>query len=402
MKKAAFFLEILLGITLCGCNEQTPGAAEPTEMTASESENNETPPISTTEAAEITMEASLLPPVLQFPESEVTEWFSYPDAADMLPAPYVDSEHGFRIYRDAEYGWNYCESQGETHKIWENDDAILFWNAYFTDLNGDGCPEFCATATRRNPLSRKPDGTFVIAYDIRNQKNQKLWLTKWRDYRLAMEEGKLIVYESPYVESETLPEGGKRGRLRLYHDALLFVPDNLPEMPEPVDVPEGGAVCWFDINDAIPQAPDEDFPENFSRFALTAFPDNVFTYIRYDSPSQHAAISTQLGGEEMELALGEPMCQAYFSDLNADGYPELCAGVMFGSGMVDEHIVVYDIHNDAAYTLWERGEHNFTLSMQEGKLYAVRSDATYLQETPPQTGRMEIADGELHSIEISQ
>ena len=44
MKKAAFFLAILLGITLCGCSGQKMDAAEPTEMTASESENNETPP----------------------------------------------------------------------------------------------------------------------------------------------------------------------------------------------------------------------------------------------------------------------------------------------------------------------------------------------------------------------
>ncbi len=38
MKKAAFFLAILLGITLCGCSGQKMDAAEPTEMTASESE----------------------------------------------------------------------------------------------------------------------------------------------------------------------------------------------------------------------------------------------------------------------------------------------------------------------------------------------------------------------------
>ena len=401
MKRIALFLTLLLGISLCGCSDQAPDISESTEQPVSETEIPETSHVSTTEAAETTTEASLLPPVLQFPESEVTEWFCYPEAADTLPAPYVDNEHGFRIYRDAEYDWNFCESQGKTHRIWENDDAILFWNAYFTDLNGDGCPEFCATAAELNYWSRKPDGTFVIAYDIRNQKNQKLWLTKWRDYRLAMEDGELVVYESPYVESETLPEGGKRGRLRLYHDALLFVPDDLPEMPEPADVPEGEAVCWFDINDATPQAPDEDFPENFSRFALTAFPDNVFTYILYRG--SFPVISTQLDGEETELTLGDGMRQAYFSDLNADGYPELCVSVMFGSGMVDEHIVVYDVHNNAEYTLWERGEHDYTLSMQEGKLYAVRSDPFCLQpETPPQTGRMEIADGELKFIELSE
>ena len=44
MKKAAFFLAILLGITLGGCSGQTPGAAEPTQISVPETETPETPP----------------------------------------------------------------------------------------------------------------------------------------------------------------------------------------------------------------------------------------------------------------------------------------------------------------------------------------------------------------------
>ena len=68
------------------------------------------------------------------------------------------------------------------------------------------------------------------------------------------------------------------------------------------------------------------------------------------------------------LIQGMPTWNAYLTDLNGDGKPEICATVSFGSGMIDTHVVVYDYVNRQEYTLWDRGEYDYSLRMDSGML----------------------------------
>ena len=71
---------------------------------------------------------------------------------------------------------------------------------------------------------------------------------------------------------------------------------------------------------------------------------------------------------QIESISGMPIHNAYFSDLNGDGSPELCCTVMFGSGMIDAHLVVYDIRNRTEYTLWDRGNFDYVLTADNAGL----------------------------------
>ncbi len=82
-------------------------------------------------------------------------------------------------------------------------------------------------------------------------------------------------------------------------------------------------------------------------------------------------VYTEKDGERVVVISGMPVKNVYLSDLNYDGKPEFCATVYYGSGIVDEHIVAYDLVNHKKYTLWERGTFDFRLEMENHTLYAV-------------------------------
>ena len=73
--------------------------------------------------------------------------------------------------------------------------------------------------------------------------------------------------------------------------------------------------------------------------------------------------------EESVLLQGMPIWNAFFVDLNGDGLQEICATVSFGSGMIDNHVVVVDYWQGNLYTLWDRGEYDYSLRMVDGVLY---------------------------------
>lgn len=75
---------------------------------------------------------------------------------------------------------------------------------------------------------------------------------------------------------------------------------------------------------------------------------------------------------ERVLIQGMPIWSAYLSDLNGDGYPEICAETSFGSGMIDNRIVIYDYANSTSYLLEDRGRYDYHLRKNDGdgRLYA--------------------------------
>lgn len=89
---------------------------------------------------------------------------------------------------------------------------------------------------------------------------------------------------------------------------------------------------------------------------LPEFPGVVFTW----TPEK---VTARAGGEETVLFAGMPVWNVFLCDLTQDGLPDFCATVSFGSGMVDNHIVVYDYSTNATYTLWDRGEYDYALTL---------------------------------------
>lgn len=59
-------------------------------------------------------------------------------------------------------------------------------------------------------------------------------------------------------------------------------------------------------------------------------------------------------------------------DVTGDGYPDLCANVCTGSGIVTFFIVVYDVRNDKGYMLNDRMDYNYRIMGCSEKEVAVK------------------------------
>jgi beta-lactamase regulating signal transducer with metallopeptidase domain len=74
------------------------------------------------------------------------------------------------------------------------------------------------------------------------------------------------------------------------------------------------------------------------------------------------------------LYSGMPVWNVFLCDLNGDGKREFCSTVSFGSGLVDNHVEVYDYANQHRYLLWDRGIYDYTLSLEDGQLMVTKSE----------------------------
>ncbi len=92
-----------------------------------------------------------------------------------------------------------------------------------------------------------------------------------------------------------------------------------------------------------------------------AFPDVRFTY-------DDTKVTATAEGVTKVLFTGMPIDNVYFADLTGDGYPELCATVAFGSGLIDSRVIVYDYAADTTLTLQNRGTYDYRLSLADGHL----------------------------------
>jgi len=106
------------------------------------------------------------------------------------------------------------------------------------------------------------------------------------------------------------------------------------------------------------------------KLSLPSYPDAEFIY----TPKK-ITMKTESG--ETVCITGMPVYNVYFTDLNFDGYEEMCATYAFGSGMIDMRILVYDIKNEASYSLQNRGISDYLLSLREGILTVSRYKYPY-------------------------
>ncbi|MDD6034309.1 MAG: hypothetical protein PUC47_12690 [Oscillospiraceae bacterium] len=79
------------------------------------------------------------------------------------------------------------------------------------------------------------------------------------------------------------------------------------------------------------------------------------------------------GGRSEQLLQGMPVWNVYFTDLTGDGAPEICATVSYGFGIVDTHVVVTDYAGGQTYPLWDRGNYDYALTLENGALLVTQS-----------------------------
>lgn len=122
-----------------------------------------------------------------------------------------------------------------------------------------------------------------------------------------------------------------------------------------------GAEKWLD---GLEDGMDWDGQQEIS---LDAFPGVTFRW----TPEQVEAVTED---ETISLYTGMPVWSVYFAELSGDGLPELCSTVSMGSGVIDNRVVVYDYAKGVVYTIVERGENDYTLSLEDGVLLVTKTD----------------------------
>ena len=98
---------------------------------------------------------------------------------------------------------------------------------------------------------------------------------------------------------------------------------------------------------------------------LDAFPGVTFRWRQ----EQMTAVTDE---ETTPLYSGMPIWSVYFADLTGDGLPELCSTVSYGSGIVDDRVIIYDYAGGASYTLEDSGEYDYVLALENGQLWGTQ------------------------------
>lgn len=134
---------------------------------------------------------------------------------------------------------------------------------------------------------------------------------------------------------------------------------------------------WFDYFGT------DEMPWNESKeLTLTEFPGVTFKW----TPEK-----VTVG--EKALFWGMPVWNVYLADLTNDGKPEFCATVSFGSGIVDNRVIVFDYVADKEYQLSDRMYHDYFLRLDNGKLMVTQTD--YMDSKLPETAELLLVNGEI-------
>ena len=142
------------------------------------------------------------------------------------------------------------------------------------------------------------------------------------------------------------------------------------------------AMKWFDYTEDP-----SDMPwDSELKIQLDEFPDITFKY------TPHEIIATTSNGNTI-LITGMPIWNAYFTDLTGDGFPEICSEVSFGSGIIDNHVIIFDYANGVSYKLADRGYHDYFLRMNDtdGCLYVDKK--LYKSDEFVSSGKLVFKDG---------
>lgn len=142
----------------------------------------------------------------------------------------------------------------------------------------------------------------------------------------------------------------------------------------------------------------DDMPWEESRtLTLPEFPGVTFTWTAGE-------VTANDGTGTETLFTGMPVCNVFLCDLTGDGKPEFCATISFGSGIVDDHVIVHDHASGTSYTLADRGRYDYALIRKGNALQVVKSQnpcVTHEKEEAPETGVLSLvpdAAGDLRLV----
>lgn len=124
-------------------------------------------------------------------------------------------------------------------------------------------------------------------------------------------------------------------------------------LPEPSGQEPLAPEAWFDY---------ESHQTAVQTATLPEYPGLTFEATSY------AVTQFQEGGRT-DVVFGMPIQNVYLCDVTGDGKREICASVSFGSGMIDGHIVIYDIAASRRAYIWDRGITDYRLGVKDGQLY---------------------------------
>jgi len=119
---------------------------------------------------------------------------------------------------------------------------------------------------------------------------------------------------------------------------------------------------------------------------LDEFPGVIFGWTPYN-------VTAQENSNVKDLFGGWPVWNVFLADLNGDGFPEFCATISVGSGIVDTRVLVYDYANDTFYDLSDRAVFDYSLSLQNGRLIVTQTG--YADNTVLSVGDIAIIDSQL-------
>ena len=125
---------------------------------------------------------------------------------------------------------------------------------------------------------------------------------------------------------------------------------------------------------------------------IEEFPGITFKYTPYEIVASTSWEDDDTA-ERTVLISGMPIWNAFFSDLTGDGIPEICSEVSMGSGIIDEHVIIYDYANGVSYKLEDRGNYDYYLRMNDADGYLYVERKVYNSDELASSGRLVFKDG---------
>jgi hypothetical protein len=141
---------------------------------------------------------------------------------------------------------------------------------------------------------------------------------------------------------------------------------------------------WIDRS----EIPRQSFFDDTFELTLDDFPDTVFKF----TYGMNLFVSDENGLRH--LFSGMPISNIFVTDITGDGLPDFVANASWGSGIVHDYVIVYDIANDRKYELSARFHYHYRVQMR-GDALIVQQLEHNGERTVLREGTLAIEDGEL-------
>lgn len=219
---------------------------------------------------------------------------------------------------------------------------------YLCDLTGDDVPELCVGSAWGSGMVHEE----ITVYDYATRTPLFTLANRgFTDYILFLRDGIVCVkeMESLFWQRDSM-EPLRTGVLTFDPASGVTVAwDDVPMPDNAVD-----AVCVWDVSNHLAGQREVWDTQPIS----VALPDGNTAILQYQSDGNLYL--------NQEVLVADGCISIYLADLTGDGYDELCIGVTWGSGVIREHVCVYDAATGAK--LWEAGGTNDTFFLRGGKL----------------------------------